>query len=118
MKILLTEDDDSIRFLLELNIRIAIPDAEIVHASNGDTALTMCKQIRPDALVVDDRMPGLSGDALGELLRATVPTAMIISFTGLEKEAEWADVRIVKDGGDGLKGLIEAVAARALALAT
>lgn len=109
MKILLVEDDDALRHLLELTIEMAEPDADIVGIGHGDEALQLCYAMRPDALVVDGHMPGLSSDELGIALRALVPDATIVSFTGVAGEVAWADTQIVKATEDALDKVVEAV---------
>ncbi len=97
MKVLLVDDDENIRQLLELSLRFALPEIEVTHAEEGDQALELCAELQPDALIVDGRLPGISGDALGLALRKLVPAAKIVSFTGTDGEVvEWADVRVVK----------------------
>ena len=111
MKILVVEDDAGIRALLALRLSMDLPNAQVIEAEHGDEALRVCKDIRPDALIVDGHMPGMTGDALGIALRALVPNAKIISFTGMAGEVEWADAQVVKASNGALEKVIEAVRA-------
>jgi CheY-like chemotaxis protein len=46
---------------------------EVREFSNGHDAMRSLKQVRPQALLIDVRMPGLSGDALVRQIRAQFP---------------------------------------------
>lgn len=109
MKVLLVDDDDSIRQLLELNLLMSAPTLEVRGAGHGDRALELCEQWKPDAVVVDGHMPGLSGDDLGEALRVSVPDATIVSFTGVQSEAPWASLQVVKASDDAVDKVVEAI---------
>ena len=109
MKILLIDDDNSIRELLRVSITMENPDADVLEAAHGDGAFQTCRDERPDALVVDGHLPGMTGDALGAALRALVPSAKIVSFTGIQGEVAWADVQVVKATDDAVGKVVAAV---------
>jgi len=82
-KLLLVDDDESIRMLL----RATFPDGlEIVEARDGAEALKAVERDIPDLVVLDWRMPGVSGgDVLAELKRR-YPDVVVIVLSG-EPEA-------------------------------
>ena len=109
MRVLLVEDDSSVRALLSVTLGLEGGVEEILEAENGDEAVALCAQWNPDAIVVDGHMPGVQGDELGRALRECAPNARIISFTGVATEPDWATVQIVKASDKALDRVLEAV---------
>ena len=71
MKILIAEDEQRTRLGLEKLIRGIAGDYELVGtASNGQMALEMILQLRPDVVFVDIKMPFLDGLSLIRAVRA------------------------------------------------
>ena len=66
-KVLIADDEDNIREL----VRFALEDEgfEIHEARDGDEAVTMARQTRPDLLVLDVMMPGKVGYQVCEELK-------------------------------------------------
>lgn len=58
-KILIAEDERDIRNLIIYTLRFA--NYEVVAASNGEEAVSMAKQEVPDLILMDVRMPRLTG---------------------------------------------------------
>jgi DNA-binding response OmpR family regulator len=58
-RILLADDEENLRLL----VRMAIEDAghQIVEAGDGEHALALAREHRPDLIVLDWMMPGLTG---------------------------------------------------------
>ncbi len=78
------EDEPSIRRLIEVTLRASPHEVHI--AEDGQIGLTLVERLRPDAVFVDLRMPGLDGYALHEAIRtrphlAGVPVAIITAST-------------------------------------
>jgi DNA-binding NtrC family response regulator len=109
MKVLLVDDDEGVRRLLEVTLVLIVPDVEVSQAETGEQALALCEQIKPNCVVVDGLVPGIAGDALGEGIRDIVPTATIVSFSGTESHVEWADCQVVKATSDALEKVISAL---------
>jgi DNA-binding NarL/FixJ family response regulator len=101
-RVLICDDVADIRMLMRLTFETT-PDFEVVgEATNGADGILAARKLRPDAILLDVHMPVKSGlDALPEL-RAAVPDAAIVMFTGFE---EWS----LRDHteGDGADGYIE-----------
>jgi len=73
-KILIVDDDKSIRQILE----IALEDNWIVAmASSGDEGIKLAIQEKPDLILLDQMMPGLDGLSTLKELRANDDTAKI-----------------------------------------
>lgn len=66
MLVAVAEDDPDIAFLLEA--LLTDQGYELVMTDNGADALTLCRDRRPDVLLLDRTMPGVDGmDVLREL---------------------------------------------------
>jgi CheY-like chemotaxis protein len=58
-KILIAEDERDIRDLVAFTLRFA--GYEVVAASNGEEALEMAPRVNPDLILMDVRMPRMTG---------------------------------------------------------
>lgn len=75
--VLIVDDDEMIRNLL----RMTLPDEgfELVEAEDGDTALRLSERSAPALVLLDWKMPGISGaDVLAELKRRHPDTPVIV----------------------------------------
>jgi DNA-binding NarL/FixJ family response regulator len=94
-------------------------DVEVVgEAASGDEAVEMARELEPDVVLMDIKMPGLSGiEATREVLRARPQTGVLV-LTMFEDDASvFAAMRagakgyLLKDtGGEGVLHAIRAVA--------
>jgi DNA-binding LytR/AlgR family response regulator len=76
MRLLIADDEPPLRAWLAQLLAEAVPDAEIVaEVADGQAALTAIETLKPDAALLDIRMPGLSG--LEVAARITVPCRVI-----------------------------------------
>src|SRR5688572_24448219 len=82
-RILVIEDDPYAREALSLLLDYYGYD--VVAASNGNEGLALVTEATPDLVVTDWRMPGLSGHALCEALRARRDTMPIVVVTSAEE---------------------------------
>ncbi len=88
-RILVVDDDDNLRDLLAIVLSQA--DRVVDTARDGIEALGLLQQNRYDVILSDLRMPGLSGPALYEALRATPQTPpRVIFMTGNAATGEYA----------------------------
>lgn len=67
-KIFWVEDDDFLSSLIAQ--RLSTEGCELHHARNGDEALKMLSNLKPDIIILDLLLPGLSGFDLLEAIRA------------------------------------------------
>jgi CheY-like chemotaxis protein len=70
-KLLLVDDDDNIRFLAEMSLE---DDWQVLTASSGAEALVTAARDKPDVILLDMMMPGMTGAATFERLRTMVET--------------------------------------------
>ena len=85
-KILLVEDDQSLREIY--SIRLTAEGYEIVSAGDGEAALALAVQEKPDLILSDVMMPKISGFDMLDILRSTPETKdiRVIMMTALSSE--------------------------------
>ena len=85
-KIMIVEDDAALREIY--SIRITAEGYEVVSAGDGEEALALAVQTRPDLILSDVMMPKISGFDMLDILRNTPETANIkvIMMTALSSD--------------------------------
>ncbi len=98
-KILLVDDESHFCFFLKKNLEAA-GDFEVVVCSDSPTALKQAKQIRPDLILLDILMPGMTGVDIAEQLKNSPETARIpvVFLTALTTKEETAERRNLVGG--------------------
>jgi DNA-binding response OmpR family regulator len=91
MKLLLIEDDEHVAQVL--SEAFGSQGHETVVRYTGEEGLSYLTHERPDAVVLDIRLPGLGGVAVLREIRATDPALPVIIMTGLATAGEIAEVR-------------------------
>ncbi len=89
-KILIAEDERDIRDLITFTLRFA--GYEVVAASNGEEAVTLAQQEKPDLILMDVRMPRMTGYEACAAIKsdpalADIPV-MFLSAKGQESEIQ------------------------------
>jgi eukaryotic-like serine/threonine-protein kinase len=90
-RVLVVDDDDISRSYLADVLRLALPDAEVTSASDGDYALTAATARPPSLAIVDLKLPGMNGVELVAALRAdrrTKETAVLV-VSGYGDVRDW-----------------------------
>lgn len=106
--VLLVDDEADIRLLVGVRLRRVRPDLEIAGADGGEAALAAVATRTPDVVVLDQRMPGLTGVEVARTLRDGHPSLPIALFSAylqpeLRGEAEALDVvSFAKSDHEGL----------------
>jgi DNA-binding NarL/FixJ family response regulator len=84
--VLVVDDAANLRELLTLLLDIE-DDFEVVGtAADGAQAIDAARQLRPDVVLLDLAMPVMDGLAALPKLRADLPQARIVIFSGFEHE--------------------------------
>jgi len=99
IRVLLADDHDVVREGLRMFLGIDPELAVVGEAADGEEAVHLAQQLRPDVILMDLLMPTMDGVAAITTIRNTVPETEIIVLTSvLESEAV---VRAVKAGAIG-----------------
>ena len=89
-KVFLVEDESVIREGLKNNIPWEECGYELVgEASDGEMALPMIRELRPDLLITDIKMPFMDGLTLSRLVMSELPGTKIVIISGYD-EFEYA----------------------------
>ncbi|GAB4503925.1 MAG: hypothetical protein Fur0043_09180 [Anaerolineales bacterium] len=90
-KILIAEDEPDIRDLVAFTLRFA--GHEVVTATNGEEAVQVAKQEAPDLIILDVRMPRMTGyDACRAIKRDPALNAVPVIFLSAKgQESEIQD---------------------------
>ena len=89
-KILIAEDERDIRDLVAFTLRFA--GHEVLVATNGEEAVSMAPQVNPDLILMDVRMPRMTGYEACKILKADpdlkdIPV-VFLSAKGQENEIQ------------------------------
>jgi len=83
VRVLLVDDLSDIRLVMRLLLE-ADGRAEVVgEATDGGEAVRLAGELRPDAVVLDLRMPGMDGVSALPLIRAAAPGTVIVALSAL-----------------------------------
>jgi DNA-binding response OmpR family regulator len=91
MKLLLIEDDVLVARVLADAFGVDGHETTIRHS--GEDGLTYLKRERPDAVVLDVRLPAINGVAVLRQIRSNDPELPVIIMTGLATPGEIAEAR-------------------------
>lgn len=83
--------------------------ASVETVPSGEAAIQKVPSLRPDVVVADHGLPGISGNELATELRRLCPSVHIVSFSGSDAGAPWADQRVVKGTANVIEDLRAAV---------
>ena len=91
MKLLLIEDEVRVADVLAKAFEESGHKTAITHT--GEEGLAFLARERPDAVVLDIRLPAMSGVAVLRQIRATDPVLPVMIITGLATPGEIAEAR-------------------------
>ena len=84
-RVLLADDEEEIRTGISRKIDWAALGFSLVgEAGNGEEALELAEQLRPDVVLTDIKMPFLDGLELCRRLRQSLPAAKLVVFSGFD----------------------------------
>ena len=100
--VLLADDDSQIRGILALKIKAA--GFQVAEAENGQEAIDKCKQQKPDVIIMDVRMPIMSGTEAVTIIKndPQLKDIKIIFFSNFGEDDEldaWLDQKYAKEMG-------------------
>ncbi|MDD5456444.1 MAG: response regulator [Candidatus Margulisbacteria bacterium] len=82
--ILIVDDESTIRWILK--VALEVKDFSIVEASSGEEGIAISKQIKPDLVIMDYKMPDMNGWQATAEIKKIHPEAIVIGHTGYASE--------------------------------
>jgi NarL family two-component system response regulator LiaR len=99
IRILIVDDHSVVRQGLRMFLGLD-PELEVVgEGANGEDALRLARQLRPDVVLMDLIMPGMDGVKATEILRRELPTVEVLALTSVMEDA--LVVEVVRAGAIG-----------------
>jgi len=78
------EDEETLRNLYPIYLKSAIPGLEIIGSSgNGREAADQCLELKPDIVIVDIRLPEVSGLEILHVLKNKLPNTKVLISSGV-----------------------------------
>ena len=110
--ILIVEDDENFRQLLEVFLTLEGDVREVRSAANGYEAIQECANFRPDVVLIDLVLPDGSPRDVAIRIRAMHPRASLVTISGMNMDTSaWADHHVSK-GAHTLEEIRRLVARR------
>ena len=82
----------------------------VLEASNGPDATLLAAEHEPLFVLLDQRMPAMTGEDTSKLIRRVAPNAVIIAFSAvLDERPPWADAHLAKDKIDSLASMMSSL---------
>ncbi|HVF19891.1 MAG TPA: response regulator [Mycobacteriales bacterium] len=89
---LIVDDEEDIRFLIRLTIELANEGLAVsAEAASGEAAIESWHAERPEVIVLDNRMPGMSGLEVAERILSEDPQQSIILYSAYLDEETVAE---------------------------
>lgn len=95
MKLAIIEDESAIAMMYQFKFELAGYTVKIAH--NGQDGLKLCQEFEPDIILLDIRMPVMSGDTMLEKMRSTDwgSKPRVIILTNISKDEAPAKLRFL-----------------------
>ncbi|HEY7876155.1 MAG TPA: response regulator [Actinomycetota bacterium] len=107
--VLIVDDSPNDRHALRVLLG-AVGIHGVREAESGDDGLRIASEWKPGVVILDARMPGMSGEEAAGHIRQEVPGARIIAFSAyVERPPAWADYFLRKDQLSEMVPLIKMV---------
>ena len=92
IRIVIADDHKVVRQGLRMFLRID-PELTIVgEAANGNEALALARELKPDVVLMDVLMPGMNGIAATEAIRRELPDTEVLALTSVLEDASVIEV--------------------------
>jgi DNA-binding NarL/FixJ family response regulator len=93
VRVVLVEDNDTFRDTLELLFGLRDEIAVVASVSTGDAAPSLVRELKPDVVLMDYRMPGLNGAEATRAVLAADPNTKVVCLSASVTAQEVAEVR-------------------------
>lgn len=87
VKIFITDDNEAVREALTNLLELQEGMEVVGESGDGQEALAEILTLSPDIVVMDIRMPGLSGTEITKILKKEAPAVKVIALTAEDHEA-------------------------------
>ena len=113
LTVVVADDEPDVRLLLRLQLEGVDGVTVVGEAGDGVQVLEVCRQLRPDAVVMDLLMPKMMGIEAIERLQNELPDVGVVAYTAtagdlVRHEMERLGVRLLLKSGD-VRQLVEAL---------
>jgi DNA-binding NarL/FixJ family response regulator len=86
LRVVVADDESDVCLMLRMQLG-AQPGFEVVGAAaDGTEALELCRQLQPDAVVMDLLMPVMNGFQAIEAIQRELPGVAVVAYTGVAGE--------------------------------
>jgi DNA-binding NarL/FixJ family response regulator len=92
VRVLLVEDNETFRRTLELLFGLRDELEVVASVATGDEAPSVVRELRPDVVLMDYRMPGLNGAEATRLVLEADPAARVVCLSASVTAQEIAEV--------------------------
>ena len=106
-RVLVAEDDEAFLDALEAVLHADGAFAVVGRARNGQEAVELAEELRPDLVVMDIEMPVLDGVEATRLLRELMPGLPVLAISGHDYEERVLDIRAAGAGDYVRKARLE-----------
>jgi len=96
IRIVIVEDNAVFREALELLLGLRSDLTVVASVSDGEEAVSVCRQHEPNVALMDYRLPGLDGIEATRALRAACPSVAVVALTA---SANREEMEALKDAG-------------------
>ncbi len=91
VRVVITDDERDVRILVRAALQFDDRFEVVGEASNGREAVEVVRETRPDVVLLDLRMPEMSGEEVAAVLRDEAPGTAIVVFSAfITNKAETA----------------------------
>jgi len=113
-RILIADDNEVVRFIVRTLIEHKIGLEICGEAADGLDAIVQAKDLKPDLVLVDFKMPSLNGLEVASIVKKELPQVRIILFTLYESQipktiATAAHIDLVVSKPDGMGKLLDSM---------
>ena len=85
IRVMIVDDHDMVRRGLVAFLKVKA-DLELVgEASDGQEAVDLCEQVRPNVVLMDLVMPGMDGTSATQIIRQRWPHVQVVALTSFEE---------------------------------
>lgn len=87
--ILIVDDEPTIRWILRVTLEGR--DFNVLEASSGEEGVSVAKQVKPDLIIMDYKMPDMNGWTATEKIKLLYPDIIVIGHTGYANDQNVAE---------------------------